>query len=82
MNTFAPVVAALSDDAQSSADGWYVVEGDAFEKLDLIADGSCKLIITSPPYNIGKEYERDQRLSLRDYVRWLDKIIGKPRAAG
>lgn len=54
-----------------------LIEGDAFEKLDAIPDGSCQLVITSPPYNIGKEYERDQRLSLDEYLAWLKPIILK-----
>ena len=33
------------------------------------------LVVTSPPYNIGKEYE-DQRL-LADYVAWQKRIIEK-----
>lgn len=78
MNTFAPVIAEpIENDPVPPPAEWKVVEGDALEKLDAVEDGSCKLIITSPPYNIGKEYERDQRLSLREYLRWLDKIVAK-----
>lgn len=78
MNTFIPIMAAAIDNESApSRLEWEIVEGDAFEMLDSVKDRSCKLIITSPPYNIGKEYERDQRLSLREYVRWLDKIIAK-----
>ena len=77
VNTFAPVNAAPIDHPVPPPAEWEIVEGDALEKLDAVEDGSCKLIITSPPYNIGKEYERDQRLSLREYLRWLDKIVAK-----
>jgi DNA modification methylase len=63
--------------AAAASNDWLVLEGDAFDQLDSVDDGSCKLVVTSPPYNIGKEYERDQRLTLREYIRWLDKIIGK-----
>lgn len=45
--------------------------------LDEIADESCRLVITSPPYNIGKEYERDHRRSMDEYITWLDPIVGK-----
>lgn len=77
MDSFAPINATEVDDAQEhGATDWEIVEGDAVEKLEAVKDGSCKLVITSPPYNIGKEYERDRRLSLREYLRWLDKIIG------
>ena len=77
MNTFAPVISARSNDEREPSNDWEVHEGDAFDELDKVRDASCKLIVTSPPYNIGKEYERDQRLSLREYIRWLDKIVGK-----
>ncbi|CAL4868187.1 DNA adenine methyltransferase YhdJ [Asticcacaulis sp. MM231] len=53
------------------------IEGDAFAKLDLIADQSCRLVITSPPYNIGKEYERDRRRTLDEYIQWLTPIVEK-----
>lgn len=54
-----------------------ILAGDALHELDAIDSSSCKLLITSPPYNIGKEYEKDQRLSLNDYLAWIDPIIEK-----
>ncbi len=33
------------------------------------------LIVTSPPYNIGKEYEK--KLSLEEYIKWQERIIHK-----
>lgn len=42
--------------------------GDCTVLLDSIPDESAQLIITSPPYNIGKEYESE--LAMRDYVAW------------
>lgn len=51
--------------------------GDSLKVLDKIPDESLQLIVTSPPYNIGKEYERDQRRSLEEYVEWLRPIIRK-----
>lgn len=54
-----------------------VILGDAAQALDVVADESCQLVVTSPPYNIGKEYERDRRLPLRQYVEWVDEIIDK-----
>jgi DNA modification methylase len=56
---------------------WEIIEGDALTALDQIPDGSCKLVVTSPPYNIGKEYERDRRLSLEEYLEWIDAILEK-----
>jgi adenine-specific DNA-methyltransferase len=56
---------------------WDILEGDAFKQLNKVSNGSCKLVVTSPPYNIGKEYERDERLTLAEYLRWISKIIRK-----
>jgi DNA modification methylase len=77
MDSFPSVAVATYEEDATVEREWDVLEGDAFEALDFVADASCKLIVTSPPYNIGKEYERDQRLSLREYLRWLDRIVGK-----
>jgi adenine-specific DNA-methyltransferase len=50
--------------------------GDA---IDILRKGELKkldLIVTSPPYNIGKIYERSEGLTFEEYVKWLDDIIG------
>jgi adenine-specific DNA-methyltransferase len=39
---------------------------DALESLKALPDASVDLVITSPPYNIGKEYE--QKRALTDYL--------------
>lgn len=41
-------------------------EGDCLSLLPTIPDGTAKLVVTSPPYNLGKEYER--RISLDTYL--------------
>ena len=56
---------------------WEIHEGDALAELDRVSDGSCQLIVTSPPYNIGKEYERDSRLTLAQYLEWIEPILEK-----
>lgn len=50
-----------------------VYEGDCLEFLGTIPDRSVQLVVTSPPYNIGKEYER--RLDLAAYVAQQRKVI-------
>ncbi|TDQ82018.1 adenine-specific DNA-methyltransferase [Dongia mobilis] len=40
-----------------------------------LADESMRLIVTSPPYNIGKSYET--RITLDDYIAGQDKVIGE-----
>lgn len=50
-----------------------VFHGDCLELLRKIPDESIQLIVTSPPYNIGKEYER--RLKLERYLREQASVI-------
>lgn len=50
--------------------------------LDLLSDTQSqsqkfRLIISSPPYNIGKSYEKDSKKSLTEYLEWQGKIIDK-----
>jgi len=54
-----------------------ILEGDAAAVLDRIRPKSVELILTSPPYNIGKIYERGRRLSLEQYLVWLRPIAAK-----
>lgn len=49
------------------------VKQDALKFLKKQKDGSIKLVITSPPYNIGKEYETVK--SLDEYLENLKPII-------
>ncbi|MGD0651822.1 MAG: site-specific DNA-methyltransferase [Verrucomicrobiia bacterium] len=50
-----------------------VFEGDCNTLLHSIPDKTIQLVVTSPPYNIGKEYER--RLHLDQYVDQQRAII-------
>ena len=43
------------------------------EKMDEIPDNSVHLVITSPPYNVGKVYDED--LNLDEYRSFLSKIM-------
>lgn len=51
-----------------------LIHDDATNGLSAIPDGEVSLIVTSPPYNIGKEYERDRKMSLSEYLEWLTPI--------
>lgn len=48
-----------------------LIVGDALELLASIPTGSVDLVVTSPPYNIGKEYERP--LPLDEYLEWCEQ---------
>jgi adenine-specific DNA-methyltransferase len=47
--------------------------GDCLKFLETIPSGSLKLVVTSPPYNIGKEYEK--RLKLESYIEQQSAVI-------
>jgi adenine-specific DNA-methyltransferase len=49
--------------------------GESGDYLRSLPDGIAKLIVTSPPYNIGKEYET--RLSIKHYLREQEFIINE-----
>ncbi len=48
-------------------------QGDCLELLDSIPDAAIQLVVTSPPYNIGKKYEKRQPLD--EYIDWQKKVI-------
>lgn len=50
-----------------------VAPGDCLETLRTLPRGSMQLIITSPPYNIGKDYEK--ATDLERYLRALAPIV-------
>lgn len=52
-----------------------VYPGDCLTLLKTIPDGSLQLIATSPPYNIGKEYEK--RLHSDLYLRQQAEVISE-----
>jgi adenine-specific DNA-methyltransferase len=50
-----------------------VAQGDSAELLKDVPNDSIQLIITSPPYNVGKEYENE--IVLSDYLANIKPII-------
>jgi len=50
-----------------------VYHGNCLKLLEQIPDKSIQLIVTSPPYNIGKEYEK--KLKLNDYLTQQADVI-------
>ena len=49
--------------------------GDCRDLLAEIPDGTVRLVVTSPPYNIGKQYERAQ--TLNEYVSVQAEVISE-----
>jgi len=76
-----PQVPSLFAQNQSIADKFSLSErivvypGDCLEMLRAIPAESMQLIVTSPPYNIGKEYEK--RLRLDVYLRQQVQVIAE-----
>lgn len=52
-----------------------IYHGNSDELLSLIPEGNIDLTLTSPPYNIGKEYETVQ--DVESYVSWCKSWLGK-----
>ena len=45
------------------------------EDMSVIPDNSVALVFTSPPYNVGKEYDND--MDLKDYLGLIRRIAGE-----
>ena len=48
-------------------------EGDCLELMRSMPDESVQLVVTSPPYNLGKKYEK--RGDFDKYLQWQSEII-------
>ena len=57
------------------AHGVLLYQCDALEAMEQLPAGIFDLTITSPPYNIGKEYET--KMSVDDYVEWSRRWINQ-----
>ena len=54
--------------------GYYEVEcRDNLEFMGDLDDGQIKLVVTSPPYNLGKT--KENRMSIDDYLEWQEQVI-------
>jgi site-specific DNA-methyltransferase (adenine-specific) len=51
-----------------------IIIGDS-ENMEEIPDNSLHLMITSPPYNVSKEYDED--LSLKEYLNMLYRVFSE-----
>lgn len=53
--------------------GVMLYQGDCVDLLEDLPPGLVDLTVTSPPYNIGKEYEA--RLGVEEYLDWCERWI-------
>ena len=61
----------------SNFPSYLIWQGDVEKFLDRLqqADVSFDLVVTSPPYNMGKKHER--RTNLEEYLTWQERVISK-----
>jgi len=52
-----------------------IILQDCLEFMKNVPDNSVQLIVTSPPYNVGKEYERKSKLE--EYLAWQEQVIAE-----
>jgi len=50
-----------------------IANTDTLDFLKTVPDRKINLVVTSPPYNIGKVYEK--KLKLQDYLNWQFEVI-------
>jgi len=70
MNLKEPLFEYLSSDIEHQ-----IINGDSLNVLKKIEDGKFDLIITSPPYNVGKSYET--KTSIEKYLTTQEDIINE-----
>ena len=52
-----------------------IICGDCLEVMSQIPDGTVHLAITSPPYNLGINYDNhDDSLAYEKYLEWMKKV--------
>ncbi|GAA0193936.1 DNA modification methylase [Brevundimonas nasdae] len=65
----------LREPAQSTLGEGKILQGDVLKALKSVETGSVDLVVSSPPYNIGKIYERDQTRTLEEYKVWQTAVV-------
>ncbi len=52
-----------------------IITGDVLGVLKKIPDNSIHLAITSPPYNVGKDYDtHNDKMDYQEYLNWLNQV--------
>jgi len=52
-----------------------IICGDVLEIMKGLPENSIQLAITSPPYNVGKNYDNhNDKMDYKDYLNWLEKV--------
>ncbi|MCJ7646363.1 site-specific DNA-methyltransferase [bacterium] len=52
-----------------------IICGDVLEVMKKIPDNSIHLAVTSPPYNVGKNYDNhNDKMDYKEYLNWLMEV--------
>lgn len=52
-----------------------IITGDVLKTLKRMPSDSIHLAITSPPYNVGKDYDNhNDNLDYKEYLKWLNNV--------
>jgi DNA modification methylase len=55
-----------------------IATGDVLDSLKQIPSNSVHLAITSPPYNVGKDYDNHHdEMNYDEYLKWLNEVWGE-----
>lgn len=52
-----------------------LILGDVLEAVGSLPDNHFDLVLSSPPYNINKAYEREEKRSFDEYLKWQASVI-------
>ncbi len=53
-----------------------IIKGDCIEEMNKLPESSVDLIVTSPPYNVGIDYDsHDDRMSMEDYWQFTKEWL-------
>src|SRR5580704_7493868 len=52
-----------------------LLHGDVLEQLASVPSETCSLVVSSPPYNIRKPYERGDKRNYEEYIAWQLDVI-------
>jgi DNA modification methylase len=52
-----------------------IITGDVLDVMRKLPSNSIHLVITSPPYNVGKDYDNhNDKMNYQDYLNWLNEV--------
>jgi adenine-specific DNA-methyltransferase len=52
-----------------------LLHGDVLDQLGSVQSETCSLVVSSPPYNIRKPYERSDKRNYKEYIAWQRNVI-------